>query len=299
MANIPISLSIPDEMLIPGPQGPQGDQGIQGPQGPPGSSAANGPNILDYAGATTGNAQDALNAALADCISGGYRKITVPVGWFDMSAAPNPITHGVRLVGENPSQSVLRKTYNGDGLVFNGSGGMGGGVSNMAIYAGTGTTSGSALKLVASSTESPDYCWHENVVITGAGSWQYGLLVDGIARSSPAGLRDTHFKNLNIFACTSAPAYLRKAIGAVFNGLGCFPAGGANGNLYVADGSDSVMIHGGNINGEMNLVNCSRVVFSGAIGSLNTAASAVKCHISGTCSGAIYNNMTNSRVDFP
>ena len=114
--DIPAILTLDPSQLIAGPQGPQGVQGPQGTQGPPGQSSSSGPNILDYAGATTGNAQDALNSAIAECVTGGYRKIIIPVGWFDMSAAPNPVTHGIRVIGENPSQSVLRKTYNGDVL---------------------------------------------------------------------------------------------------------------------------------------------------------------------------------------
>lgn len=300
---VPVSLSIPDEMLIAGPpgadgaQGPQGEPGPQGPQGIPGTSGGAGPNIQDYAGATTGNAQDALNSAVADCITGNYRKITIPAGTFEMAAVPSPITHGIRLVGECPSQSILQKAHNGDGITFDGVGAMGGGLSNIAIYSKAGFSGGTALTLSATSTISPDYSWFENIVITGAGSWATGVHIDGSPRSVPQGIRDIRFQNINIFACTSSCGYLDNAVGVRFDGLACYPAGGTTANFYITGGSNTVLIAGAVFQGELNLTNCQNVIFDGLLYSLNSNSTAHDCRLTGIHTGGpLYNNLLNSTV---
>jgi hypothetical protein len=200
MALINVQLQIDDEQLIPGPQGetgPQGEigpQGEQGPQGIPGTSGSGGlgVSIMDFGGTLSGDNTPALNAALAHCVTNNKRIITFPEGFFGFSSQPNPI-NGIRIVGQGKTATYLVRNYSGNFLLFSGGTLGGGGLEDIGVLAGSGTSGGNAIHLVATPTETPDLSTFEKILVSSdGGTFAFPFLLDGNLRTSPQGILRWH-----------------------------------------------------------------------------------------------------------
>jgi hypothetical protein len=284
MIQVPVYIDIPEEQLIPGPQGIQGDPGADGIN----SSAWKYTSV-------PGDNKAAFQAFIADAVAAGVKSVSIGAEWIEFHSKPD-IPAGMRITGENSSESALVRCYSGDFIQF--SSGFNGGLHKLAIYAASGTSGGAGLLLRATASLSPDYSSFSDLVITGAGTWAWPLFIDGTQRASPQGVRDLDFRNINLFCGTLGALQIANGVGVTFTGLGAYPAGGSSGNVYIGSGSNTVNLIAANVQGELNLVNLQKLVFSGHLISLNSAGSASKCHISGTHGGgAIVNNLSNSVVD--
>lgn len=300
MAQVPFTLYVDDTNLIAGPQGPAGAAGTNGTNGVDGADGAQG--ATGPAGSSsgmvytsvTGDNTTAFNAFLAAAVTAGEKTVSLKAETISFDSKPT-IPAGIRIIGHSSSETVLVRNYSGDFIEFGA--GFNGGMARLALFAAAGTTGGVGLLLKATASTSCDYASFEDLVITGAGSYDYPLKVDGSLRTSPQGIRDLEFRNINLFAGTIAALYIINGVGINFFGLGAYPAGGTSGNVYIGGGSNTVNLYGANVQGELNLTSLQKLVFSGHIISLNSAGTASKCHISGTVSGSAVNNLANSSVN--
>lgn len=292
MATLPVGLLIEDNLLIPGPPGPAGPAG---PQGEPGGGEA-----WRYTG-VSGDNKAAFDEFLADAVAAGVKRVRIGSGRFEFASKPT-IPASMWLDGEGSRVTQLVRAYSGDFIEFGAAAGFGGGLQGVSLQAGAGTSGGGGLLVKAAAAHSPDYAAFSDLVITndqqgGGGTWAFPLVVDGSLRSSPQGVRDLHFNNVNLFAGTSGALSVVNGVGVNFIGLGTYPAGGTSGNVYVNGGSNTVNFFGANVQGELNLSNLQKLIFFGHLISMNTAGTASKCYIVGSQGGGpIVNNLTSSAV---
>jgi hypothetical protein len=289
MAQVPVLLSIDDEMLIPGPQG---DEGPRGPSG-----IGDSLDIMEYGGTTTGDNTAALNEALADCVTLGKRMISFPAGMFGFSSQPSAID-GIRIVGQGKTATYLVRNYSGNFLKFGGGLLGGSGLEDLGVLAGSGTSGGYGIHLVGSSTETPDFSTFKSLLVSsGGGTFAFPFLLDGSLRTSPQGVRNVRVSNSDFFAGTSGAAQIYNGVAVYMDAVGCYPAGGTSGTLYVQGGSTIICMTNMNVVGELNLQSLSRLTFSGHVSSFYGASSASQCFVIGTKSGSVSNSMTNSYVN--
>ena len=254
----------------------------------------------------------AFNAAITSMIANGDRYLFFPKGNYKFNSKPNDIPSGIILMGAGIVQTTLIRNYNaGSGqegfLVWTGLNEGGGGAWDMSIQAGQSTSSGAAIKLVATAAKSPDGANFRNLWVTvqgsPAGTWNYTVYVDGSARSSPQGVRDTYWQNCHIFGASTSAIYLNNVVGYTFVGGGVYSAGGATGKVTITGGSTygtdrSALVHlVTNIQDELNLTACESVHMWGYLGSLNSDATARNCKLEVVCTGTVVNNLTTSSVD--
>lgn len=277
--------------------GPKGDKGDKGENGQSGSVSSNALSILDFGGTTSGDNTPALNAALAECEASGRRVIEFPAGMFSFSSQPNAI-NGIRIIGQGKTASYLVRNYSGNFLTFAGGTRGGGGVENIGVLAGTGTSGGYGLYLVGNSTATPDYSLLNNLYVSSAGgTFAVPLMIDGQARTSPQGVRDIRIQNSDFFAGTSAAIWIANGVGIYLDSVGTYPAGGTNGDIQVGSGSAIISMSNMNVQGTLVLGAVSQLNFSGHLIDFNSTSAANKCFVIGTRSGTnVVNAMTNSYI---
>lgn len=275
-------------------------------------------NIRDYESLKSGSSwTPAFNQALVDAAASTSRTIYFPYditdnnGNYSFGAKPNAVPVGIKLMGENPRQFLIRdyapsgtvETAANAFLVFDGSGytsnpdwNKGEGMINLGIGAGNGTTGGIALMILGTSaTNRGGYAWWQNVVISfgpsSNGTWRNGLIVDGsaVTTAGSQGCRDHQFLGLYIFRCTGDSAIFRNNVHLHIHGMTVSDGGAGNPNprVLVTGGgsatSNSTQCLMTNLDLECRLrfENCSRVVAMGYVDEINSAASATQCKFIG------------------
>lgn len=271
-------------------------------------------SIKDFGGVADGltDTTAAFNAALAECAASGKRTVYFPSGVYKFSSKPNDITYGVTLVGDGITSTTLVRGYSAAStqegfLVWTGQNGNGGGCRDMSVQAGQSTALGTAIKLIAASGYSPDGSNFKNLWLTvqgaPAGTWSYTVYIDGMARSSPQGVRDVHFSNVHVFGAGTRAFYSANVVGLTFEGGGVYQAGGTDGGFQVTGGATysvdrSALVHVmTNVQGALTLTACESVSFWGTIGSLNNDATARNCRVSAVCTGSVAQNWVTSYVE--
>jgi hypothetical protein len=300
MALVDVKLFIDDSQLIPGPQGeqgaagPQGDPGPQGIQGPSGSGGM-GVSIMDFGGTLTGDNTPALNAALAACASNNKRVIEFPSGFFSFLSPPNPI-NGIVLAGQNKTGTYLVRDYSGNFLNFSGGTLGGGGLEDLGVLAGAGTSGGYGIYYYGSSIDAPDYGTVRNLYVSSnGGTFAVPLMIDGQERLSPQGVRNIRITDSDFFAGTSASIWIANGVGVYLDNIGAYPAGGSSGDVQVTSGSTLVSMTNMNIQGVLHIASSSRVTVSGHMTGLSISSNSSKCFVIGTKGGgAITQSSTSS-----
>lgn len=198
----------------------------------------------DRTGATSCTA--ALNAALALIapVNGGI--IFCPQGSYLFSTKPNAIDGGVTLQGEGMGRTVLIRGYAEadatrgfiDMTCSSGRSNAGGGLSNLQISLGAGTSGGSAINIESSSTVGNGLLTIQEVNVSGAGSCNYSLRLDGSAKTaSPQGVRTVTVLNSYFFQADIQGIYAKSVNHLSIVNTGVF-ATGANPNAgLVVDGT--------------------------------------------------------------
>ena len=158
-----------------------------------------------------------LNLALAASgVEGGV--IWFPAGRYNFDSKPNALQNGTMLRCAGHKLTVLVRKYTeadaaagfidmdvANTLPVANVTNAGGGVNNCALYAESGTTGGSAINIVARDTAAQGFLHIDFTYITGAGTWNYDLRMDGsTAISSPQGVRVVFISNSHFFQSTVA-----------------------------------------------------------------------------------------------
>jgi hypothetical protein len=279
------------EQGIQGITGATGAQGPQGIQGPPGSGSSSAINIMDCGGTTSGDNTTALNTALAACVTLGKRAIEFPCGQFSFSSQPNAI-NGIRLIGQGKTSTYLVRNYPGNFLKFAGGVLGGGGTRDISVLAASGTSGGYGIHQFGNTTETCDFATFENGLISGnGGTFAVPLMIDGVARTSPQGVRDIRVRNFDVFAGTSAAIWIANGVGIYLESVGTYPAGGTNGDVVIGSGSTVINMSGMNIQGSLTMSSCSKICFQGHTISFVAASTASGVFVNGTrFSAGTYSN---------
>lgn len=242
---------------------------------------------------TRSDCAGALETALADpAVSGLY----VPPGTWRFARAPRTIERPFQIVGASIVSTLLRDYVEGDprrGLLTARRGDLY--CSRLGIRAGTGTSGGCGVALVGDRDGAPDNSVLEDLYITGlaGGTWRTAVLVDGVARNQPLGVRGVYLRGCHLFASQSAACEIAGGVQIGFQGGGMFQAGGASGRLLVTGSADvnSHYVHGslGHAGG-LDLENCRYV-------NLTLAEIAGDFYASSSVEGALVTGRCVGRVD--
>jgi hypothetical protein len=243
--------------------------------------------------------------------------IQLPSGKCRFATAPNPITAGIRVLGNgNRNGTWLIADYNESKpengfLTWNGSfpsagGGSGGGLQNVHISKGSGKTGGTAIKIEGiDSTHRSSFMAFEDIYVNSAfgasGYWDHNMVADGSCCTAKGsnGVRDIVLTNFQ-FGQSQPQAegesiLIRNVVHMyISNGL-IFTA--QRGGIHVTgmDSADEhsshdILISNVNIEGSLIVENVEGATFDGWLaGRLVTAPTARKCYISGVIEGSIQN----------
>ena len=185
-------------------------------------------HISDFGGFPNGSdTSPALKAASIAACNGKQRVISLDAGRYEFLTPPDPLNCGISLKGQGVWQSYLVRQYSeGEFLIFHGE--LGGGLRDLTVYAGQGTSGGVAVHVQASDFLGPvGNQVFQNVVIDGDGTWALPLFLDGWQRTqSPAGVRTVFLQNVKVFNATWWAVEWWGAIGCEWFGGGAWQGGG-------------------------------------------------------------------------
>lgn len=235
--------------------------------------------------ANDGDNGPALTLFCANLAAQGVQGCVLPAAHMRFDT-PLSLPTPFKLVGQGMGDTILLCNYPGDFFTLTNGAYV---IQDMAIYALDGISAQFGIRIISTNEQSPDYTVIENVGISayGSGSFAWPLHFDGTQRTSPIGLRDLMLRNVDLFAGRLGAAQFDRVIGFDAIGLHTFPAGSGSGDVLVGYGSDLVNLMPCNIQGQLTIVNSSRVLVSGNIGSLNVDGTSSYCRATGVCQGAI------------
>src|SRR6185369_16841938 len=209
---------------------------------------------------------DGLTALRAN-FSGGI--IDIPPGvWLLNTPIPANLLSGSIIRGLHSQASII--VFNNPGnaaFSFNGSGGAtGGGMRGLAILleSGLGNTNSYAIILNGDSVHQQDQTeWNDLYISAWGGSsyWWDGFHADGVARTSPLGVRVATLNNVQVFNTRNAPFYLKTTVQWTLNNVGAYTGIGPYANTVLIAGA--VHMYGEAVNAVLNIFGSSDVLING------------------------------------
>lgn len=235
--------------------------------------------------------------------TGGDPVIQFPSGVFVFNSPVTADLGRAVIRGQSMLSTLFVKAFNGGNFFYaNGSSGGGLILENFAVWADASYSVGNFLSMSATATQSPDGFALRNLWVSSGngGYWTYNLLIDGLARTYPQGIRDGLIDNCYLFNATAAGAglFLRNAVATKVRDTGFFTGarlvitGGANSNQKTT----ACHFRGVTVNDELSITNSFANSFEGHIGKLNTDASSL-WRINAYCAEVLANNLVNSHVN--
>lgn len=270
-------------------------------------------NVLDYGllGDDSTDNTSAFNTLLAtvkNSGAAGVKRIYFPKGTYRFGSKPSDIDFGVEIFGDGPTLSELVRNYNGSGqigmLQLIG-GANGSSIRNLAIRAASGTTAGSAIRILSDASNAVSFCVLEDLYLStlGTDTWSNTLVIDGSAKTSaPVGARDISLRNCHVFGADGFSAVFDAVIGLSIAGGGFYPAGGTNaasGGISV-EGDTSVESQYVHIDvvtvDDIQLVECADVTINSPVigGSITNVSTVARAVVTGRVSGTVQENWVDS-----
>lgn len=243
-----------------------------------------------------------LSKMIVDARLGGDPVIQFPAGVFVFTGAVLPDLGRAVIRGMSMLSTLFIKKFNG-GVLFTANGTSGNGVvlEDFAVWADGAYNPGYFLSMTTNATQAPDgYVLRNLWISTGNGGyWTYNIIIDGLGRTSPQGIRDGLIDNCYIFNATSSGAglFLRNTVAThvrdtrLFTGARLVVTGGTNANQRTTGCHFSNVV----VNNEFSITNSDLCSFTGHIGQLNTDASTL-WRIDAYCAQVLANNLVNSNV---
>lgn len=149
----------------------------------------------------------AINAAAQ---KGGI--LYIPAGRYNFESKPNALYNGITIRCVDQRNTVLVRKYSeataGQGFIDmdvahaadTTASNSGGGIENCTLYAETATTGGSAVNIQSSAATGQGFIRVDRMYITGVGSWNYGVRMDGSLKTSdPEGVRGVWVNDTFVF----------------------------------------------------------------------------------------------------
>lgn len=204
-----------------------------------------------YTGVGTGTD---IGPAMSDCItafasdSSGVGTIYVPAtgGWM---LRTNGIDFsGISIIGDYSSSTIYYNPTTPNTVAFAWratNGRTGGGIQNIAIVldSGLGTTGDTALLFQGNATYQPDESVVRHVYMTsvgGSSSWNTCLLYNGIARTSPQGIRVATISDVQLFGCNNIGASFTNVVQFSISNLGIYVSSGTGENFVLTGGGTTL-----------------------------------------------------------
>lgn len=149
----------------------------------------------------------ALAHATQLACAGPIRTIQYEAGVYHFLTPPDPFPCGVILIGQGKGATILERNYSGgDFLAWVGGQEGGGGLTQLAVYAGAGTSGGHGVLVQAQAAHAigtiAGAVVLRDVTISGAGTWDWPLRLDGSGRTdcaSACGVRIVRLDNVHLF----------------------------------------------------------------------------------------------------
>lgn len=256
-------------------------------------------------GLSVANNTTALNCAVSVAeLTGDFRTILFPkAGTYRCTTAPTKFRGGIRIEGAGARSTQIVRNYteagsetpflHWTGQQANTETSKGGGIANIGVFSGSGTTGGTAVKFEALDvTQRSGYEYINNLVISGGGEFDFGLYVDGISVTTvgSAGYRDLIASSIYVFRCRLEHVRLRNVKHVAIHslqlndgGLGVTPVlrinGGSGGSSE--EESQDVSITGLGCFGNVVLTACQDVHIQGRASTVANTSSAKNCTFTG------------------
>jgi hypothetical protein len=255
----------------------------------------------------TSDCTPALNAVITAITGYGDITLDFPAGQFVFQSQPLPLPR-MRIRGQGKLATVFHKRFDG-GAMFYMTGHSGGGIviEELACLCYAEHAPGYMAFLKGTVSYQPDESVLRQIWCSSSdgGLWYQNVVLDGLARSSPQGIRDVLIEDCEFFNAQNGNLWLRDCVGLKVRGTGIFGGAGPTSGcgIYITGGaavgqqSTRCYFDDVNNNGQLNIRNSFECSFRGTLGSLNTDGSS-HWRIDASCSGPRYNNLTNSKVDF-
>lgn len=215
----------------------------------------------------------ALLDAIAIAIAQGSRLVRMPAGNMKVSGSSIEIS-GVVIEGVDPNRSLILFSSNAASVIKlklsgynNGSPGYtGGGLRRLCVWASSGNC-GYGVWMQGDATYQPDEAIFEDIKVTGSGSWDYPMFLNGGLRISGTlvGLRAVTMRNIFLGQANIRAMYTQCCEDLTVDKIGSF--GGANRDVDVL-GNSSVYARYNcftamDIQGSINLFNAQANSFYG------------------------------------
>lgn len=317
--DVPINFTVPDSMLIAGPQGLQGLPGVSGAS--PGTVS-----LTDYMNShygvglwtqrTAAGVGTDIGPALVDALvylrsTYGRGKVIIPPGSWLMTTAPTAAQYAGHQIEGFGSQASLIFWNNGSGtpFTFSGGGGYTGGCLKgigIMLESGFPTSTAVAIVMQGDPTYQPDQMEFNDLYISamGASYWYNGFYANGSTRTSPQGIRVCNISNVQVFRCSNTGWYLNNIVQWTLTNVGVYVGSGSGNNFYIAGGGSAltnsiqVYITGLACSGDLNMTNCTKFDVRGSTATVSTATTAnygfVNVVKSGALAGSFGANVTTA-----
>lgn len=266
-------------------------------------------NVLDYGllGDDSTDNTSAFNTLLTTVKNSnavGVKRIYFPKGIYRFNSKPSDIDFGVEIFGDGMAQTDLIRNYNGSGqigMLQLVGGANGSSIRNLAVRAASGTTAGSAIRILSDASNAVSFCVLEDLYLStlGTDTWTNTLVIDGSAKTSaPVGARDISMRNCHVFGANGFSGVFDAVIGLSIAGGGFYPAGGTNaasGGISV-EGDATVQSQYVHIDvavvDDIQLLQCVDVAINSPVisGNITNASTAQRIVVTGRVSGTVQEN---------
>lgn len=234
-------------------------------------------HIKDFGGLPDGSdTTAAFNLAVAATVGSVTTIIKFGRGVYRFTTKPNDITTPVKIVGDGMNTTYLIRDYNGGSATVGLFNFRAGGstdptsisVENCSLLSESGRSGGCLVSIVQPSTgDGTDWSRFSAVRFStnGTSTHDYGLYIDGSARTSPLGLRSTWVQDCIFFGGLLGSAYVKSVVNFNWSNSPTYSAGGASGKI-VLTGTSGVNSYNVNIQGPaiygMDLDYCQHVTIN-------------------------------------
>lgn len=211
-------------------------------------------------------------------------------GNYTISTKPAVMTTILRMEGAGESVTSILRGYS-EGTASNGfleyrdANASNGTIRDMQIAAGSATTGGTMVKLLATTTSAMGWPTFENVVISpGSGAYEWAFVADGLLNTTVGvqGIRSLHMTNVQCFDGGSGnSAAFYNVVNSTLLGLW------ANGNILISGGGTStsntqrLVAQGLTCLGTLTIENCDHVSITGTMDDVVINATAANVTIQG------------------
>ncbi len=185
----------------------------------------------------------ASNAAVSALNAAGVGALFFPEGDYFFNSKPNAISGGILLIGSGYYKSRLTRNYtevsSTAGFIdMTGASNGGGGITNLLLFAASGTSGGSAINIEAGVAHSNGDMVISDISVTGEGTWNYNIRADGSAKvTSAQGVRTVRVRDCVLFQANIAGIYLKSVNNWSLSGIGIFTGTGTD---FILDGTSEV-----------------------------------------------------------